>query len=252
MKTLLTLLSFAWMLTAPAWAADGPSYDDRAKINVQGEAVVRVKPDKILLRFGIETNNQDILAAKRANNEILQRAVAAFKECGVAEQQIQTDQLSIEPRWGYERQRVFLGYFVRNSIVVTLTDPERVEAVVTKALESGVNFIHGVDFQTTQFKQHREEARELALKAAREKAEKMAAVLGQSVGRPLQIQDNGPGGWMGYWSSWNFGGWGSGRDSGMSQNVLSNQGPSGEMVDNLALGQISIRAQVNVTFELAQ
>ena len=66
---------------------------------------------------------------------------------------------------------------------------------MTNVLAAGVTNIHGIDFQTTEIKKYREQARELALKAAKEKAEKMAAVLGTIDRRPLQISESYLGGW---------------------------------------------------------
>jgi len=139
---------------------------------------------------------------------------------------------------------------VRNTFVVTLAETGKVEGLVTKVLQAGVNYIHGIDFQSIEFKKYREQARELALKAAKEKAEKMAAVLNQSVGAPIQINENYSGSPWWYYSSWS--GWGYGRSHGMSQNVIQNVqgGGSGEISETIALGKISIRANVGVTFEL--
>ena len=225
-------------------------YDDRSKITVNGEAVVSVKPDKIVINLGIETWDINILVAKEKNNTILKKVTVVMKELGVPEKEIQTDHLSIEPRWKNEyRNEGFIGYFVRNTVAVTLTDVVKVEELVTKVLQAGVNYIHGVDYQTTEFKKYREQARELALKAAKEKADKMAAVLGQSVGSPMNINENYSGSPWWYWSSWS--GWGYGRGQDLSQNVVQNaQGGSGEISETIALGKISIRANVGVTFEL--
>jgi hypothetical protein len=251
MKKLLATTSVAiLMMCGMAWGQQATAYDDRPKIAVNGEAVVNVKPDKIVINFGIETWDTDIIVAKQKNNEILKKAKAAIKESGVLQRDIQTDYLSIEPRWKSEyRKEDFLGYFVRNTVVVTLTDAAKVEKLVTEVLQAGVNYIHGIDFQTTEFKKYREQARELALKAAKEKADKMAAVLGQSVGTPIQINESYSGSPWWYWSSWS--GWGYGRNQGMSQNVVQEApGGSGEISDTIALGKISIRAAVTVTFEL--
>ena len=106
-----------------------------------------------------------------------------------------------------------------------------------------------LDESATEFKNHREHARELALLAAREKAEKMSAVLGQKVGAPLQIIDNGSPWW--HYSSWS--GWGYGRSGGMTQNVAQNiPGGGGEPSDTVALGKIGIRANVQVVFALKE
>ena len=245
MTAILTL-----MVAFPVWAQQAQMYDDRPKISVTGEAVVNVKPDKIIITFGIETWDAEITVAKQKNNTILKKAVTAIKECGVSEKEVQTDHLSIEPRWKSDyRKEDFIGYFVRNTLVVTLADTGKIEDLVTRVLLAGVNYIHGVDFQTTEFKKYREQARELALKAAKEKAGKMAAVLGRSVGAPIQINENYGGSPWWYYSSW--WGWGGGRSHAMSQtNVQVDRGSTGEITDTIALGKLTVKANVSVTFEL--
>lgn len=249
-KTALTAL-FLLASVEALWAQQPPAYDDRPKITVTGDAIVKVKPDRIVISFGIETWDASIIVAKQQNLDILKKALAGFKESGVQEKEIQSDRLSIRPQWAdSSRRQKFIGYFVRNTLVVTISEIEKVEALVTAALNAGVNYIHGINFQTTELKKHREQARELALKAAKEKAEKMSAVLGQTVESPIQIHDYGGQGfyWSGWYDEWG-GGWG--RPSGMSQvQVQADSGSSGEIADNLVLGQLSIRANVSVTFEL--
>lgn len=133
-------------------------------------------------------------------------------------------------------------------MVVTISDTEKVEELITKALLAGVNYIHSIDFQTTEFKKYREQARELALISAKEKAEKMAAVLGKSIGVPIQINENYGGSPWWYYSGW-FG-WG-GPSHGMSQyNVQVDRGGAAEMTDTIVLGKLTIKANVSVTFEL--
>jgi uncharacterized protein YggE len=225
-------------------------FDDRPKITVNGEAVVKVQPDQIIITFGIETWDKNIMAAKQENNEIMKKAIVVIKESGIPDKDIQTDYLSIEPRYdnNYEKKN-FIGYFVRNTFVVTLAEPDKVENLVTGVLQSGVNYIHSIHFQTTEFKKYREQARELALNAAKEKAEIMAGTLGQHIGDPIQINE-GYGGSNWYYSSWNGWGYGS-RSNYMTQNVMQNiEGGTGEISETIALGKISIKANVNVVFEL--
>ena len=212
---LLTMLLIAF--TASTLAAQQPPSVDSPKITVTGEALVYAKPDKIVLNFGIETRDTQLLAAKQKNAEIWKKAAAVLRESGVPNKDVQTDYLSVEPRYrNYNEIDEPIGYVARDMFVVTLSDPAKVESLISQMLVIGVNHVNGVEFQTTEFKRHRESARELALTAAREKAEKMAAALGCGVGRPLAINESyGGGSW--YFSSWS--GWGYGRSSGMSQNV---------------------------------
>ena len=110
MKATATVAVLAIMSICPVWAQQPQMYDDRPKITVNGEAVVNVKPDKIVVTFGIETWDKDIMVAKQKNNDILQNAVGAIKESGVPEKEIQTDHLSIEPRYKNDyRKEDFIG-----------------------------------------------------------------------------------------------------------------------------------------------
>jgi uncharacterized protein YggE len=242
LTTIIVLVAFCSVRTQ--------QFDDRPKIMVNGEAVVKVQPDQIIITFGIETWDKHIMLAKGKNNEIMKNAMIEIQESGIPDKDIQTDYLSVEPRYddNYEKKD-FIGYFIRNTFVVTLSDPEKVEDLVTTVLQSGVNYIHGINFQTTEFKKYREQARELALNAAKEKAEKMAGALGQSIGDPLQINEGYGGSNWWYYNSWS--GWGSGRSNMMSQNVIQNiPSDSDQISETIALGKISIKANVTVTFEL--
>jgi len=238
------------LILATIYNISAQQFDDRPKIMTNGEAVVKVQPDQIVITFGIETWDKDIMLAKQKNNEIMKKAMKVIQESGIPDKDIQTDYLSVEPRYddNYEKKD-FIGYFIRNTFVVTLSDPKAVEAIVTSVLQSGVNYIHGIDFQTTEFKKYREQARELALNAAKEKAEKMAGALGQFIGDPLQINEGYGGSNWWYYNSWS--GWGSGRSNMMSQNVVQNISTDSDQIsETIALGKISIKASVTVTFEL--
>lgn len=97
-KTTFISVVLAIVLTNQTWPQHTPMYDDRPKITVTGESVVNVKPDKTVITLGIETWDTEIMCAKQRNNNILKKTVAVVKECGVAEKDMQTDYLSIEPR----------------------------------------------------------------------------------------------------------------------------------------------------------
>lgn len=244
------LLTALAMGSSPAWSRQMPLYDLRPKISVGGDAVVNVTPDRIVIGLGIETSDPEISAAKQKNDEIVKKTIAAIKGFDIPDGDVQTEHSSLQPCWNPDYPRVpTKTYIARSSLVVTVNDPAKAEELVASALQAGVNFIHGIDYQTTELKKYREQARDLALKAAKEKADKMAAALGQTVGDPIQIGE-GYSGSPGCYSS-NWWGW----DRGSSRRVLSQisvQEPAGrsDVPDTIALGQIAIRASVYVTFLL--
>jgi hypothetical protein len=114
-----------------------------------------------------------------------------------------------------------------------------------RVLEAGVNYVHGVEFRTSELRKYRDQARALAIQAAQQKAVALAGELSQEVGEPLLIQENADYWWSGY-SSW----WGS-SSSGMYQNVIQDSGQAPvDTESTLAPGQISVTARVTVEFVL--
>ncbi len=150
-------------------------------ITVSGEAQVNVVPDEVTLTLGVETSDKQLRTAKSLNDERVKRVMAAAEKLGIATKDIKTDHISIEPRYrdSYE-QRDFVGYFVRQTIVITLSDITLFEDLLTDVLDAGANYVHGIQFRTTELRKHKDEARSLAIQAAREKA----AALARSSTRP--------------------------------------------------------------------
>jgi uncharacterized protein YggE len=218
-------------------------------ISVTGDAAVMVVPDEVVLILGIQTNDRDLLIAKSENDAVLKKLTALTQQLGVDPKYVQTDFVRIQPRYsdGYTQQN-FVAFFVQKTVKITLKDTAKFEDMLTGALLAGVNYVHGIDFRTTELRKYRDQARDMAIKAAREKAEALAGALGQQVTRPTNIQENRLYSWSSY-GSW----WGGGYGSAMSQNVVQNAGggPSGDDASSIALGQISVNASVTVTFELA-
>ncbi len=244
------LLALALLAVFPLAGAkmsnNAPIAAEPGLINVSGEAEVRIMPDEVILRLGVETSDKNLAKAKQLNDQIVTRVQAVAKRYGIPAERVQTDYLNIEPRYndGYT-QREFVGYFAHKTVVITLRDLTKFEDVLSALLESGVNYVHGIEFRTTNLRKYRDQARELALQAAREKATAMAAALDQKIGEPRSIQEEANSWWSGYGSGW-WGRWG-----GMTQNVTQEVGGNYASFDSsLAPGQISVTARVAVSFAM--
>lgn len=239
----------AALLTAAALGMAGAAAWAEALVAVNGEAEVRVAPDEVVLTLGVQTLNKDLAEARKANDQKMKAAMAAAQAAGVAARDLQTDYLSIEPLYdiGPSSRREFLGYQQQATLVVTLRDVAQYDRLLTTMLQAGVEYVHDVEFRTSQLRKHRDAARALAMRAAREKAVALAGELGQKVGKPRSIQE-GHGGWSSSYRSW----WARGRyGSNMVQNISQAAGDRGAGMEGaLAPGVLSVRASVSVSFEL--
>ena len=241
---MLCVLLVALAISNLAMAADNP---EPRLITVTGDAEVRVAPDEVILTLGVETWDNDLGKAKSDNDQRVERILKLASKFKIEGRHVQTDHISIEPRYKDQwEHREFVGYFVRKNVVFTLRDTSKFEDLLSSAIEAGANYVHGVQFRTTELRKYRDEARALAIKAAKEKAEALVGELGQKVGKPHMIRED-HGGWWSWYNNW----WGSrwGRNS-MAQNVVQSYSGQPQSDSSIALGQINVNARVTVSFEL--
>ncbi|NIS81201.1 MAG: DUF541 domain-containing protein [Anaerolineales bacterium] len=217
-------------------------------ITVTGDAEVRVVPDEVILTLGVETWDKQLDVAKNQNDFRVRKVINAVQAFDIESKHIQTDHISIEPVYdGYHYQNKLVGYYARKSIVITLRDITKFEDLLANAIDAGANYVHGIQFRTTEMRKHRDQARALAVNAAREKAADMAGELDQKLGLPQTIREDHIGWWSWYSSGW----WGSRWGGAVAQNVIQEVNGNPAMSDEgLAPGQISVTARITVTFEL--
>jgi uncharacterized protein YggE len=235
----LALLALAMLPTGARADAQNPH-----TVTVTGESEVQVTPDIVVITLGVQTSNKDVMVAKAENDRKVKAIIETVRKAGLAAKDVQTDYVHLQPT--YEGNGTLTGYNVQRSVVATLRDMSRFEDLLTAVLKVGANFIHGVDFQTTQLRKHRDAARALAITAAREKAVALAGSLAQKVGKPLTIREDHAG-WWSYYDRW----WGTRYGHGMSQNVVQVAQDGGSAPEGpFAPGTIRVKASVTTTFEL--
>jgi uncharacterized protein YggE len=245
MQRSLRIVPFvAVLLSGAAWA--GSEATEPRSVTVTGEAEVKVAPDEVVLVLGVESIHKELAEVKRIHDQRVKNVLAAVQANGVPAKNMQTDYVSLEPDYRQESNEIrrIVAYVQRTTIVVTLTDLTKFERLLTATLQAGAEHVHSVEFRTTQLRKYRDQARALAIHAAKEKAVALAGELGQRVGRPHSIPE-GQNWWGSSYRSW----WGRGYQMG-SQNVMQNAGRGSAQEETLAPGTVSVRADITVTFEL--
>jgi uncharacterized protein YggE len=114
--------------------------------------------------------------------------------------------------------------------------PRRSTTSGITAVAAGANRIHALQMRTSELRKHRDQARLMAVRAAREKAVAIASELGQKIGRARNVQVDSP---QGYWANANT-----------TQNAFSSAGGDSSGAADFAAGQITVTGRVTVTFEL--
>ena len=243
------LLRFGFLALLAAQPSAAQVERAQNTISVNGTAEIRVVPDEVILNLGIETNDMSLTTAKQANDVRVRKVIAVAKAAGVEDRRLQTDFLDVEPRYEtVNNVRTFRGYWVRRAVAITLRDISKFDALLSDALEGGANYVHGIEFRTTEFRKHRDEARARAIRAAQEKAAALVKELGLSLGKAQSIEEY-PVGW---WSSYGYyaRGWGNRMEAQAVQNSIQEAGAAAPEEGTLAPGQILVSAQVRVVFTI--
>jgi uncharacterized protein YggE len=155
-------------------------------ITVSGTGSVKAAPDRADFSFGVETQGDTAEAALAANSVAVRKVIDALEAAGVASSDIQTQQVSVSPRYDTNGQKI-TGYSAVNSVNATLRDLAEAGAVVDAAVRAGANQVYGPTLSISDQSGLYADALEKALEDARSKAKAIAAAAGVSLGSVVNI-----------------------------------------------------------------
>jgi hypothetical protein len=231
----LPLLLCALLAAAPVDPAASPP----RTITVTGDAEVHVPADEVQIVLGVEVFESKADAARSEVEQKVRDIFTAAKAVGVDPKRMQTEMLTLEPRYVNYDQKKIEGYTARTTATLCLKDTARWSDLMSGAFKAGANVVRGVSFRTDKLRQHRDAARKMAAQAAREKADLLATALGAKVGRPMTISEG--------YDTWSNAP--SYNSNNVAQNAMQSAGSS-QGSDDLQPGQVSVSAKVSVVFEL--
>jgi uncharacterized protein len=223
--------------------------DPARSLHVSSSAAINIVPNRVEIQIGIESNAPTAQGVQANNLRDSEAVIVAIKALGIDAKDIATDGFIISPVYDENGMLHIDGYRTNMVISVTLHDPAQTRDVLVAAFQAGANQVLDVEFTTTELRKYRDQARELALKSAREKADLLSETLGASTGCVIKISENS---WSSYSGSW------SSRSSFSSyQNFVQEAPPPApENEDNedadgpISLGQLAVCAEVSVDFAL--
>src|SRR5258708_29450790 len=143
----------------------------RRTIDVSGAAQVNVPLDEVIMTLGLETQEQSFEIAKHQNDQRLTDFLALVKAYNIPADQVRADFIGISPYYPYRQDNTFV---VRKTVVVTLKDISKFEDFLTLAVNSGATTPHSTPFEPTELRKYKDQARSIAIPAAKEKADALA------------------------------------------------------------------------------
>ena len=172
-------------------AAQGQSPESSALgITVTGTGSVKAVPDMAEFSFGVETQGQTADEALAKNSAAVQKVIDAIKGTGIPAADLQTQQVSVYPRYANDGQAI-VGYTATNTVSTKVRDLAKAGAVVDAAIKAGANQVYGPTLSISEQSGLYSEALKKAYADATAKAKTIAAAAGVSLGTVLNIVEGG-------------------------------------------------------------
>lgn len=178
-------------------------------VNAEGKSLRM--PDVAMFSAGVMTQGATAAAALAANSTAMARVVDRLRGAGIAERDIQTSNLAIEPVYSdpdrnaalaaRQSRQVYtpsadavpriVAYRASNQVSVRQRDLKNFGRVIDTLVAAGANQVNGPSFTLDNPNPAMNEARADALRQARERAVMLASGAGLRVIRILSITDGG-------------------------------------------------------------
>lgn len=195
MKSLLAAAFAAVSLAAPVMSDAqeiAPRTINGTRLDLQARGETRVVPDIAVISAGVVTQSMDAGTAMRDNAARMTKVFAALKAAGLADKDIQTQSVSLQPQYRYANNEVpvITGYQANNQITVRFRDIGKSGAVLDALVKQGANQINGPSLTVENPEAAQDSARLAAMTKLRQRADLYAKASGLKVSRILQLSES--------------------------------------------------------------
>jgi uncharacterized protein YggE len=153
-------------------------------IAVSGSGRAFLTPDIAYINIGVHTESKDAAQAVDENSTQSAAVIAALKEAGVADKDIQTTNFSIYPQQQFDQGQPTgeITYVVDNSVYVTVRNLDGIGDLLDTAVAAGANSINGISFDVQDRTAALSDAREAAVSDAAAQAQELSQAAGVELG----------------------------------------------------------------------
>jgi len=205
-------------------------------LNISANAEASRVPDIATVSAGVVIQAADGNTAMRQNAQQMDKVLAAIKAAGIAERDVQTSGISLNPQYRYADNVApkITGYQASNTVNIKVRDIARLGQVLDALAAQGANQINGPSFQIDNPEPVYDEARLGALEKARARANTYATALGLKVLRIASISENANSGGM------------------RPMMAMRAAAPMADMQTQVAPGETTVSVNLDVVFELGR
>ncbi|WP_156842178.1 SIMPL domain-containing protein [Novosphingobium aquimarinum] len=213
-------------------------------VTANGEATR--EPDLAMFSAGVTTQGTSASQALAENSTRMTAVIAALKRAGIAERDIQTSNLNLNPVYAQpkrmpdgsyqDEERAIIGYQASNTVSVKQRKLGEYGKVIDALVTAGANQVNGPSFMVDDSEGALDEARTKAMAAAQKRANLYARAAGLRVARIVSISESG----------------GYAPQPVMYRRAAMDAAPAAPPPTPIAAGELELSSSVTVQFELAR
>jgi uncharacterized protein YggE len=160
-------------------------------ISVTGIARLDVEPDEASVTFTFTSTEKKVSKAHALMKERTDQFVTALKEIGVSKEDIVFGYSSYSPDYVYEegKPQKLVTFTTSTTLIVKTKDFSKIPAIVDAGVSSGLTSLGGIDFYSTKLPEHKKTVRDMAVKAAKDKAGQIAKGLDIKLGKVVNVSE---------------------------------------------------------------
>jgi uncharacterized protein YggE len=204
---LLAASSAASAQTAPSVQVT-PLGPNSALLSLSAEGNSERTPDVALFSAGVVTQGTTASQALAENSRKMDSVIAALKRADIADRDIQTSAISLQPRYSDPERDAqirarttgqpyfpptevarIIGYEARNTVQVRVRRLPQMGKIIDTLIEAGANQVDGPSFTLDEPREALDEARREAIAVGRQRAELYAQATGMRVARLLSVSE---------------------------------------------------------------
>jgi len=158
------------------------------QLTVDGSATIELAPDCADLTMTVSAEDSRADLAAREAQQLSTTVLARLHAAGVADRDIQLSSISLQPYYKRDVREIH-DYEAQLTVVVTTRDFSQLIPLVDAGAAAGVTGIAS-RFRRSDLDAQKRQVRELAIAAAKAKAEQTAHALGVKLGRVVSVAEN--------------------------------------------------------------
>jgi hypothetical protein len=212
-------------------------------ITVSGKGEVIVKPDIATVSFGVTAENLDVAKAQTEATTKMNKIIDLLKNKGIDEKDIKLTNYNIYPRYDYIQtqlypygggKQVLSAYVVSQTVEVKIRDISKSGEILSGVGELGVTDVSGLNFTVDKEDEVKDQARDLAIKDARNQAKELAKSLDVRLVKIANFSEGGN--YPVYYE--------------MNKSLALSSGSRDAVVPQVPMGENKITSTVSITYEI--